>query len=127
MIRRQSGLTILTVLLLAACSSDGRTVLTVYSPHGKDLLAAYETEFEKANPTIDVQWMDMGSQEVLDRLPLQLRAVLVLADLEEMTMAKIAEMLDLPPGTVASRLRRARELFVAEARAARIALEGEGS
>jgi iron(III) transport system substrate-binding protein len=52
----------------AACSSDDRTVLTVYSPHGKDLLGYFETEFEKKNPTIDVQWVDMGSQEVLDRI-----------------------------------------------------------
>ena len=58
----------IALLFAAACGGDGRTVLTVYSPHGKDLLAAYEAEFEKANPTIDVQWMDMGSQEVLDRL-----------------------------------------------------------
>jgi iron(III) transport system substrate-binding protein len=64
---RRVTLAIATVLI-AACGGDGRTVLTVYSPHGKDLLAAYETEFEQANPTIDVQWMDMGSQEVLDRL-----------------------------------------------------------
>ena len=53
---------------LAACSGDGRTVLTVYSPHGKDLLEYYEAAFEKANPTVDVQWVDMGSQDVLDRL-----------------------------------------------------------
>jgi len=54
---------------LAACGgSDGRTVLTVYSPHGKDLLAYYEQEFERANPAIDVQWVDLGAQEVLDRL-----------------------------------------------------------
>ncbi len=53
----------------AACTrDDGRTVLTIYSPHGKDLLGYYEQEFEKANPDIDVQWVDMGSQEVLDRL-----------------------------------------------------------
>lgn len=51
-----------------ACSKDDRTVLTVYSPHGKDLLGYFETEFEKANPAIDVQWVDMGSQEVLDRI-----------------------------------------------------------
>ena len=56
------------VIALAACGSDGRTVLTVYSPHGKDLLQYYEDGFEKANPSIDVQWVDMGSQEVLDRL-----------------------------------------------------------
>ena len=53
---------------LASCSDDGRTVLTIYSPHGKDLLGYYEQEFEKANPDVDVQWMDMGSQEVLERL-----------------------------------------------------------
>jgi iron(III) transport system substrate-binding protein len=58
----------IALLTLAACAGDGRTVVTVYSPHGKDLLAAYEAEFEKANPTIDIQWMDMGSQEILDRL-----------------------------------------------------------
>lgn len=59
-----------TAVLLGAsgCSSDRRTVLTVYSPHGKDLLTYFEQEFEKAHPDIDVQFVDMGSQEVLDRL-----------------------------------------------------------
>lgn len=57
-----------TVAGIASCSSDGRTVLTVYSPHGKDLLGFMEQGFEKANPTVDVQWVDMGSQEVLDRV-----------------------------------------------------------
>jgi iron(III) transport system substrate-binding protein len=53
---------------LAACGGDGRTVLTVYSPHGSDLLSYYEREFEAEYPDIDVQWVDMGSQEVLDRI-----------------------------------------------------------
>ncbi|HSJ63952.1 MAG TPA: extracellular solute-binding protein [Gemmatimonadaceae bacterium] len=57
------------VFVLAACGGgDGRTVLTVYSPHGKELLEHYETAFEAANPTIDVQWVDMGSQNILERL-----------------------------------------------------------
>jgi iron(III) transport system substrate-binding protein len=56
------------VFALGCSSNDGRTVLTVYSPHGKELLTHFEEQFEKANPTIDVQWVDMGSQEVLDRL-----------------------------------------------------------
>jgi iron(III) transport system substrate-binding protein len=55
-------------LLLGCGGGDGRTVLTVYSPHGKELLEHYERQFESANPTVDVQWVDMGSQEVLDRL-----------------------------------------------------------
>jgi len=37
----------------------------------------------------------------------------VLYELEELTMAVIAETLGIPPGTVASRLRRAREQFEA--------------
>ncbi len=56
------------MLTMACGGGDGRAVLTVYSPHGKDLLEYYEQEFERANPTVDVQWVDMGSQEVLDRL-----------------------------------------------------------
>ncbi len=40
----------------------------VYSPHGRDLLSHYEREFERANPTIDVEWADMGSQTVIERL-----------------------------------------------------------
>lgn len=38
----------------------------------------------------------------------ELTAVLVLFEIEGLTMAEIAEVLDVPPGTVASRLRRAR-------------------
>ncbi|HEX8848312.1 MAG TPA: extracellular solute-binding protein [Gemmatimonadaceae bacterium] len=67
--RLRSLLVVVALSALAACvKSDGRTVLTVYSPHGKELLSYFEGEFEKANPTIDVQWVDMGAQEVLDRL-----------------------------------------------------------
>ena len=66
--RRASIIALAALVLLAACSGDGRTVLTIYSPHGKDLLEYYEKGFEAANPTVDVQWVDMGSQEVLDRL-----------------------------------------------------------
>lgn len=48
---------------------------------------------------------------LLDELPADLRAVFVLAELEERTLVEIAAILDLPRGTVASRLRRARQLF----------------
>jgi RNA polymerase sigma-70 factor (ECF subfamily) len=49
--------------------------------------------------------------ELLDRLPGELRRVLVLAEIEQLTAQRIAELESIPPGTVASRLRRARELF----------------
>ncbi len=56
--------------------------------------------------------------QVLDSLELELRAVFVLYELDGLTMAEIAEALELAPGTVASRLRRARQQF--EARVARL-------
>jgi iron(III) transport system substrate-binding protein len=60
-------LSIAAAAALSACD-DGRTVLVIYSPHGKELLAHYEKEFEKRHPTVDVQWLDIGSQEILDRV-----------------------------------------------------------
>ena len=53
--------------------------------------------------------------EILDAMPENVRAVFMLFELEEMTMAEIAKVLDVPPGSVASRLRRGRELFHSEA------------
>jgi iron(III) transport system substrate-binding protein len=55
-------------LLSAACHRDGRIPLTVYSPHGRDQLILLERAFETKHPDIDVRWLDMGSQEILDRL-----------------------------------------------------------
>ena len=52
-------------------------------------------------------------ERFLDALPIELRTVFVLFELEGLTTAEIAELLDLPPGTAASRLRRAREEFQA--------------
>ncbi|MDX2091773.1 MAG: sigma-70 family RNA polymerase sigma factor [Kofleriaceae bacterium] len=45
---------------------------------------------------------------ILDAMDDDLRAVFVLYELEELTMSEIANTLELTPGTVASRLRRAR-------------------
>jgi RNA polymerase sigma-70 factor, ECF subfamily len=49
--------------------------------------------------------------EILDAMKLEQRAVFVLYELEEMTVPEIASLLDLPVGTVSSRLRGAREEF----------------
>lgn len=49
--------------------------------------------------------------DVLDEMSDELRTVFVLFELEELSMANIAEIVGIPAGTVASRLRRAREEF----------------
>ena len=59
---------LLLVLLCTACQGDKRTPLVVYSPHGRDLLTLIERRFEQLHPDVDVRWLDMGSQEVYDRL-----------------------------------------------------------
>ena len=57
-----------SALLLTGCLDDGRTPLVIYSPHGRDLLTLFEETFEAQNPDVDVRWLDMGSQEVYDRV-----------------------------------------------------------
>jgi iron(III) transport system substrate-binding protein len=42
--------------------------IVVYSPHGKELLDDFARRFEAAHPGVQVQWLDMGSQDVLDRV-----------------------------------------------------------
>jgi RNA polymerase sigma-70 factor (ECF subfamily) len=66
-----------------------------------------------ADPEASAQNQQMRAvfAQVLEQLSLDLRAVFVLYELEDFTMAEIAQSLQLPPGTVASRLRRAREAF----------------
>jgi RNA polymerase sigma-70 factor (ECF subfamily) len=64
--------------------------------------------------------------DLLADLPDELREVLVMCDIEELTMASVAEVLELPAGTVASRLRRARQIFSERVAALRVRLEGGG-
>jgi iron(III) transport system substrate-binding protein len=53
---------------LTACRRDSRMPLVIYSPHGRDLLGLVEKTYEAKHPDVDVRWLDMGSQEVYDRV-----------------------------------------------------------
>ncbi len=61
------GPTALVAVALLACG-ESRTPLVIYSPHGRELLSLAERTFEAANPDVDVRWLDMGSQDALDRI-----------------------------------------------------------
>ena len=75
---------------------------------------------ERSNPDMlpDRLTEQKRHRELLDRILETMddgvRSVFVLYSFEEMTMAEIAALLEHPPGTVASRLRRAREIFKRE-------------
>lgn len=53
---------------------------------------------------------------VLRQMPEDLRAAFVLFEIEGLTKEEVAHALEIPPGTAASRLRRAREDFARRAR-----------
>jgi iron(III) transport system substrate-binding protein len=60
---------VIGLLALAGCSTGGgKTPVVVYSPHGKELLEEFEREFEASHPDVDVEWLDMGSQDAYDRI-----------------------------------------------------------
>ncbi len=60
-------LAVLPLLAITGCGG-GDDALVIYSPHGRDLLELFEETYEAANPGVDVRWLDMGSQEVYDRV-----------------------------------------------------------
>lgn len=71
----------------------------------------------RANPEQDAETAEARAQlqAILEEMPADLRVAFVLFELEQFTMSEIAETLSIPAGTVASRLRRAREMFFARA------------
>ena len=60
-------------IFVSACSSpetkqSQTDTVVVYSPHGPEMGKDYEKLFEEAYPNIDLQWLDMGSQDVYNRI-----------------------------------------------------------
>lgn len=60
------------------------------------------------------EWNEQAIRKAIEDLPVPLREVLLLADVEEMSYREISQMLDIPAGTVMSRLSRARRRIAAE-------------
>jgi RNA polymerase sigma-70 factor, ECF subfamily len=70
-----------------------------------------ESEGPSSDELLDRQKARQVLDAILDAMPEDLRTVFVLFEFEELTTNEIAELLDIPRGTVSSRLRRAREDF----------------
>lgn len=80
-----------------------------------DLTAPFDEEspaleIESANPATLLEQSEQGElvRQALDKLPAEFREILVLRHLEGLSYKEIAEVADLAPGTVMSRLARAR-------------------
>ena len=81
----------------------------------REVLADEAPERNETFPTpeqlTDQKRMRQLLDVVLDRMDESLRVVFVLYEFEEMNMSEIADVLEIPRGTVASRLRRGRAEF----------------
>ncbi|HEV8551100.1 MAG TPA: sigma factor-like helix-turn-helix DNA-binding protein, partial [Polyangiaceae bacterium] len=76
-------------------------------------LDALERELPSLDELSDQRKARRVLDALLDAMELELRVVFALYEIEELTVAEIAETLGIPLGTAASRLRRAREDFSA--------------
>jgi iron(III) transport system substrate-binding protein len=63
---------IVAISLLAFSCSGGKQSsahrLLIYTPHGQDLLAHFVARYKEAHPETDVQFLDMGSRQILERV-----------------------------------------------------------
>lgn len=71
-------------------------------------------DLELAPPKLDYEQLDQEVKRALDKLSPEFRAVLLLWATDEMSYQDIADTLEVPIGTVMSRLHRARQQLVKE-------------
>jgi iron(III) transport system substrate-binding protein len=66
------ALLVLSSLFLAlACRSSGTSQgkqLLIYTPHGQDLLRDFVARYKQTHPDVEIQFLDMGSRDILERL-----------------------------------------------------------
>jgi RNA polymerase sigma-70 factor (ECF subfamily) len=115
-----------TALLVAVEQSRARRRAAREQPDESALSSAHAVTPRPDEVLEEREWRARLDQ-VLGALPLKLRTVFVLFECEELSLREIAELLELPVGTVASRLRRAREEFQQAARRLKAKLEFEGA
>ena len=65
---------------------------------------------EKTQPDLDMERKEAGTlvRQAVEKLPEKFKTPLVLRDIQELTYEEISEILDLPEGTVKSRINRGR-------------------
>ncbi|MBX3186779.1 MAG: sigma-70 family RNA polymerase sigma factor [Labilithrix sp.] len=93
---------------------------------GEEMLAGLADEAPGPEDSLLADEAREALDAVLGEMPDELREVLVLVELEELTVPDVAELLSIPVGTAASRLRRARESFSEAARRVRARLDRRG-
>jgi iron(III) transport system substrate-binding protein len=65
-----AALTVFLMLFAFSCrpSANNPHRLLIYTPHGQDLLRDFVNQYKQKYPDADVQFLDMGSREILERV-----------------------------------------------------------
>ena len=101
----------LVAVSLRVASAERRRQRRQHTAESNEDIALLYSSGPSPDELVDRKKARAVMESILDELPLECRAVLILYEMEEYTMAEIGAVLELPLGTVASRLRRARQLF----------------
>jgi len=61
---------LIAIVLLLSCrpGSNNKNRLLIYTPHGQDLLKDFVARYNQQHPEVDVQFLDMGSRQILERV-----------------------------------------------------------
>ena len=94
-------------------ASDVRHAASRRPAGTEDNLNELEAPIPSADVLLDEARARVVLQEVLEEMPLDVRAVFVMIEIEELALAEVAKIIDAPIGTVSSRLRRGRQSFEA--------------
>ena len=76
-----------------------------------------ESDFAELTDTLETKYNDLGSlmeddvKRAIDSLPIEYKEAILLSDVEELSYSDIAEITNVPIGTVKSRLNRGRKLL----------------
>ena len=63
---------ILTGAVVFSCNRKGANPrLLIYTPHGQDMLRDFIARYKQQNPAVDIQFLDMGSRQVLERVRIE--------------------------------------------------------
>lgn len=88
---------------------------TLLRRHRREVLGDEPDERDGSDPGADIlvdrKRLVQECDRILELLAPELREVFVLHEIEGLTTAEAANVLEIPAGTVSSRLRRARQLF----------------
>src|SRR5262245_13744756 len=61
-------LIIVSLLLSCRSGSGNKTRLLIYTPQGQGMLIDFITRYKQQHPKVDIQFIDMGAREILERV-----------------------------------------------------------